>query len=119
MERHIKVKVIYDAHESQKRKAHCFMPCCAMLRGPHWRRAMGVSSAKQVGRTEREREREDLWASAFTGSQAEITAKEVRESRWCVLMSLGQSKEGSEGNLWKRPALLYWCTWSPGRGTCL
>ena len=57
MERHIKVKVIYDAHESQKRKAHCFMPCCAMLRGPHWRRAMGVSSAKQVGRTERERER--------------------------------------------------------------
>ena len=58
MERHIKVKVIYDVHESQKRKAHCFMPCRAMHRGPHWRRAMGVSSAKQVGRGERERERE-------------------------------------------------------------
>ena len=119
------MKVIYDVHESQKRKAHCFMPCRAMHRGPHWRRAMGVSSAKQVGRREREREREregereDLWASAFTGSQAEITANEVREFHWCVLMSLGQSEEGNEGNLWKRPASLNWCTWLPGRGTCL
>lgn len=62
-------------------------------------------------------EREDLWASAFIGSQAEKTPKEVRDFHWCVLMSLGQSEEGNEGNLWKRPALLYWCTWSPGRGT--
>lgn len=112
MERHIKVKVIYDAHESQDRKTHCFMPCCAKHRGPYRRRAMVVSSAKQVAR----REREDLWASAFIGSQAEKTAKEVRDFPWCVLMSLGQSEEGNEGNLWKRPALLYWCTWSPGRG---
>ena len=83
-----------------------------------WEEGHG-SELSKAGGEEREREREDLWASAFTGSQAEITAKEVRESHWCVLMSLGQSNEGSEGNLWKRPALLYWCTWSPGRGTCL
>lgn len=74
MERHIKVKVIYDAHESQKREAPCFRPCCAVRRGTHWRRAMGVSSARWWGG-----EREDLWANASIGGQAENTAKEVRE----------------------------------------
>lgn len=78
MERHIKVKVIYDAHESQDRKTECALCHAVQHRGPHWRRAMGVSSAKQVGR------REDLWASAFIGSQAEKTPKEVRDFHWCV-----------------------------------
>ena len=33
MERHIKVKVIYDVHESQKRKAHCFIESFFSLKG--------------------------------------------------------------------------------------
>ena len=60
----------------------------------------GGEETEREREREREGEREDLWASAFTGSQAEITANEVREFHWCVLMSLGQSEEGKEGNLW-------------------
>ena len=110
MERHIEVKVTYDAHETQKREAPCLMPCCTVCRGPRWRRAMGVSSADGG-----EEERGPVGNCLYWGSGREYSHR-GEGIHWCALMSPGQSGD-NEGNLWKRPALLCWCAWSLGRGT--